>query len=358
MTGGEKMNKRLETILSLWREVAKKNLDIKHVTLEEVPKRQKRFENAAQNFINDPTEENFLNYWNEKNIFSAARGGAGDQVYGKWRKEDNSIEELAELIEDIKDSDSYKPEWEDKLGGRNTIREQFGLFHIEEHPPINGTTLKGLEFFGFGSESTYEAYENKVDNFKKEYLELIGYATEGTPHEVPLYMEIDKLFNVVTKIKFRDLKEIKNDTGRNLVINILVQRMLNNDLSDFLEEYSEARKSGLFDEESDHWEQWKFDHRDYFENVVEDNFSLRSLKSDKLVDLFETIEADDSLSQIIPAWLLGGQSGGIGWRDFKEKSINRSKKAATVLSQLLDKDKPLENRLNNFLEFYKSIGVL
>lgn len=159
----------------------------------------------AIEFEKSPNSDNFPNLWDP--MHSAQRRGNSQSILEKWTDEKGkTLDELADLIRQIRESEDYDPTWEAELGAKRTIWELFGLLHIENYPIINGSAERGLEFFGFDTPGNYIDAVEVFNGFKKEYERIVGHATRDTEHEVPINLEIDQLLNVIDKANEDDLQ--------------------------------------------------------------------------------------------------------------------------------------------------------
>ncbi len=152
----------------------------------------------VEEFLQTPTEAKFRAFWDE--LASAGRAGSSTAILEKWDESGKTIPELAELIADIRDATVYNSQWEEILGAQKTLWELYGLLHIEDAPLMTSRTQSGLELFGYPTLNDYDALRARFEDFKLDYLDHCGHRTAGTPHEVPLNIEIDQLFRVIHTI--------------------------------------------------------------------------------------------------------------------------------------------------------------
>lgn len=158
----------------------------------------------ADEFIDDPTPDRFKSMWDR--MHSALRRGKASKIWKKW---DGSIEELADLIAEIRDAEEYHAEWEDELGGKTTVRELFGSLHIKDYPVLNSAAEQGLGFFGYKTPRSYEDGVSSFEEFRRDYEQIVGHATADAEHgvTVPIRLEIDQLFNVIDKVSEDSIDE-------------------------------------------------------------------------------------------------------------------------------------------------------
>ncbi|WP_170964408.1 McrB family protein [Natronomonas salsuginis] len=174
----------------------------------------------AAEFVSSPDRETFEALWDP--MHSAQRAGSADVIYQKWTDEyGRSAEELAEVIGEMRAAEEYDESWEQRLGAKRTIWELFGLLHIEEFPILNGSTERGLGFFGYDCPRDYEGCVEQFNTFKSEYGQMVGRVTEGTAYEVPLNYEIDQLLNVIDKVGKGDPAEESHSAAAELYKTVL-----------------------------------------------------------------------------------------------------------------------------------------
>jgi MoxR-like ATPase len=200
-------NTTKDELLKKWKKVAKKEPSGAEFDFANNDRVQK-ISHLADEFIEDPSEENFREMWDR--MHSANQRGKATNILKKW---DESINDLANLIADIRDAEEYNPSWEDEIGGKKTVWELFGSLHIEEYPIINSATETGLEYFGYEEPSSYEEGVEAFSKFEKRYKDSVGHATSQADHgvKVPIRIEIDQLFNVIDKVNRDGYKSIENE---------------------------------------------------------------------------------------------------------------------------------------------------
>lgn len=203
-----------QTILQQWRDAASQHAKGRHFNFDD-----KYTPNTAHarvaDFIESPSREAFEELWDP--MHAAQRNGSADAIYEKWHTQrGRSDEELAELLDEIRSADEYDPAWEDELGAKRTVWELFGLLHIEEYPIVNSCTERALDFFGYETPGGYLETVEEFETFKSEYKRLVGHATAGTEHSVPINFEIDQLLNVIDKVNEGDPADEQYETAAKL----------------------------------------------------------------------------------------------------------------------------------------------
>ena len=176
----------------------------------------------AETFIAEPTEDHFIALWED--LHSAQRSGAPSIIYQKWHENGKSNEELADFIEEIYQATQYDYHWESQLGARKTLWELYGILHIEDSPIVNNSVIAGLKFFNYPSPNSYTVGKEVFQAFAAQYREIVGHATAGTDHEVPINIEIDQLFNVIHKVRPGDEEAETIDSAAQLYDLVLAER--------------------------------------------------------------------------------------------------------------------------------------
>lgn len=172
----------------------------------------------ADAFIDDPTPDNFKSMWDR--MHSALRRGKGAKIWEKW---DGSINELADLIAEIRDAEEYRAKWEDEIGGETTVRELFGSLHIDNYPILNSAAERGLRFFGYETPRSYADGVSSFEAFRQDYEQVVGHATVDAEHgvPVPIRLEIDQLFNIIDKVSETSIDDESSAVAAELYRNIL-----------------------------------------------------------------------------------------------------------------------------------------
>jgi 5-methylcytosine-specific restriction protein B len=204
MNDGSELSESHHEVLEKWQQVVRKTASASHFKLDREYRPSEATE-RAENFISNPSESAFTRLWDP--LHSAQRRGAASKIYEKWNNGGRTDDELADLIREIHESESYNPNWQGELGARKTLWELFGFLHIDDYPIINNCAQNGLAFFGYDCPSDYEGSAEAFNEFRDNYESVVGHATAGTEYEVPINFEIDQLFNVIDKLKESDVED-------------------------------------------------------------------------------------------------------------------------------------------------------
>lgn len=190
-------NLQKELILT-YAKVAKKvdenKLVFWHISFESTADR-KEFKNKFRKFLANPTRENFGEFWNKQYIYSAMMKGLAKNLFKK-----HNINTIHKIFTEINGSDQYNDKWEKELGAKSTLREFWGK--IKEKPIQNGCAETGLIFFGYKRPKNYADFLEKFNEFKEEYLKILGKQATSNP----IIFELDKMFNFIDKADSSDLE--------------------------------------------------------------------------------------------------------------------------------------------------------
>lgn len=356
-----------QKILEKWRGIASKNPSATTFSIDEL-NTQTELQERLQRFLKDPSEDAFEEMWNT--IYGSQRAGDAGYLLDKWRDKERTIEELAEFIAEVAESDEYDEEWENALDSNRPLREFYGRVNAETQPIIDMRTLRGLEFFGAIESAKrlgrrdFSEQRDRFGDFKQVYQEIVGHATEGSDHELALNFEIYLLFILVRYAnKTKKSREENEDIIEiyDVIIDEKSRRAeddvdtsgendTENGLNQLINSYVEAFEQGGFEEDGEYgWEMWKWDYLDHFRSNIADRFDLQDLSPDDIAPILETLNEPKVDSNNIPTWMM---AYGAGWHGFKTVSQEDPSGAAETLSTLFDETADLRDRLEQFSDFY------
>ena len=216
------LNERQKNILNLWRELIQHKSSGKLYDTVNKKNRQEKVKKGVENFLEEPSEEKFLSFWEK--LFAAQRTASGDHVYNN-----NSEDTLVKVLSEMESNKSYLEEWEDKVKfAKKVLWELFGYLHLDDEvsiPPLNTCTQAGLELFDVNTSDDYEDIFSKFKEFRENiYLKKVGHATKGLDYEIPVVLELDQLFNVINQVKEKDIKETDNSQEEELYKIIMLEK--------------------------------------------------------------------------------------------------------------------------------------
>lgn len=218
-------------ILKQWKIVLENyaNLDLNdryHFNIEKDKERMNKIKDKVKNFIqnHEADEKMFIDFWNE--LYSAMMGGSAKNVIKKNRTEDGlfAIEKVKNTLDEMLESKNYSLKWEDEEhinGTQKTLWELYGVLH-NDIPILNNCSRTALNYLlGKNIKRNYYKIREALEKFKDIYLKEIGHVT-GSPEtpvdiKTSIYVEIDKLFNIVDKIKdWDDIEKVNNKDVKKL----------------------------------------------------------------------------------------------------------------------------------------------
>lgn len=151
--------------------------------------RTRQCQRRANDFIENPTEETLRAFWDQDLVTHAYRPRIG-KLIEEW---EGRYDELAEIIREIRESESLDPTWAEEIGGDACVWELHGRLHPEERPITDSNSMSALPTFSLEKGGNYEKRIQELETFSQLYEEYVGHATEGTDHELPWWAEIDEL---------------------------------------------------------------------------------------------------------------------------------------------------------------------
>lgn len=320
----------------------------------------------VEQFLQAPTVERFEELWQV--------GVLGDSVMGGPKPvidRHNSIEGVAETLQEINEATSYNPAWEARFLVPSVVWELYGRLHPEREPILNSTCAAGLSEMGFARPSDFESVQREWAAFKEVYKSVVGHATSGTQHAVPLHHEMNEFLWFISATDDDDLQLVLQDVADRYfpIAGWQDETPLKQDLQlsghmEHIEGYSEAEQQGGFEENGPqdlwnqgYWEDWKDAYLTHIEETIHPRYELTDLAPTAVGPLLNDLTERTTLSSTIPTYLLGGQSGGILWNEFRQYSEANPEEAAATLSYLFDEDRELTIRLDRFARFYGSLDT-
>jgi hypothetical protein len=318
-------------------------------------------------FLEEPTSESFRELWSP-----ATLAGYWMPNVGTLLGPDDEVESCEILLSEMATADTFDPAWAGRLDRTENGWGLYELFRRSRggHEPIPTVEAKKvLTKVGYDIEDTPESTAAAIEEFADRYRDVVGHASADTEYELPIYAEIDEFFRLV---QTTDRETINSQlTGPYApLFRPLIGHRIHTDSADpltwsgveqLIDDHVEARDSGAYDDlETSHWggthiESWKWQFKDYFQDVVWDRFDLTALTADDIPALFAAIEEPDAEFDAVsnvPAKMMGGQFHRLTWGDIVDHCHENPEQAAAVLSDLFDDDVPVVDRLNEFYEFF------
>lgn len=321
--------------------------------------RTDRVQRLVGEFLEEPTQERFRELWTPDVITDAVIGGP-DAVLDSVPE----IDDLAELLGEMRKADAYDPSWEENFMARTAVWELYGRLHPGRAPILSSEACRTLEHFGLGRPTSHEDAVVAWAEMRSIYEAHAGHATAGTDHEVPLNHELgeflrfaatvddETIVDTFTTEEFRPIEGWRREWPSASSIALRGHQK-------HLDGYIEAKRAGGFEQDgpedlwNDGWfESWKDEYLEHVESVVKPAYDLENLRSDDVEPLIDDLTESTSLSSAVPTYMLGGRQGGILWSNFKQRSLENPEEAAEVLSYLFTDEDHVNLRLDRFGSFY------
>jgi len=199
-------------ILELWKNVLLKQEEGVHFNTKKEYKKRPNLK-LVDRFLKDPTDENFKAFWDL--LYASKQKSQSIHVLNN-----NEMSKIVSFIGKLRSNPKIDDKWlkQNKINNAyGTVLELHGLLNIETSPIINGCTKEALKVLGFKAKpDKYDIWLESFGEFKKVYEGEIGYVTNETNYKIPINYEIDKLFNVIDKVKLRDIEKAQSNEEKKL----------------------------------------------------------------------------------------------------------------------------------------------
>jgi hypothetical protein len=292
-------------------------------------------------------------------------------------KPDNAVEQLHTLFSEMKSADEFDSSWVGQSVGASSGWGLYELFYRLQRgqEPIPSTEARAvLNGLGYDVESEPEAVMEGIRDFRENYDTHVGHASAGAPYEIAVYAEIDEFFRLVETTDREVINAQLTGTYAPLFRPLIGHRIHTGTAEQFhwegvdalIEEHVEARDTGAYGEDGDdHWggghiESWKWQFKDYFQEVVWEELDLTALSAEEIPRLFEMIQdpaAEFDAVSNVPAKMMGHQFLRMSWNDIVDHCHENPEEAAAVLSDLYNEELPIVDRLNEFYECFHYLTV-
>ena len=222
--------KLLNEILEQWKVVLENYFEydeneIFHFNILEDKTKHEKIREKVLKFIQDPNanEEMFIEFWNL--LHSAMMGGSAKNIIKKNldNKDQFDISKIKLTLKEMIESDEYDSKWESKAyidGTQKTLWELYGVLNPDV-PIINNCSKTALKYLlKKDIKDDYSKIRQEIENFKILYLKRMYFVPDSSRLKntlaTSIYMEIDKLFNIIDKVKKEDYENVKNQNIKNL----------------------------------------------------------------------------------------------------------------------------------------------
>lgn len=329
--------------------------------------RTRQCQSRCETFLETPTEETFKALW------------SAETLAGYWAPNaavllgpPGAVDQLHTVVSEMTTADEFNPEWTRRLptaGSNWGVYELYGRLQ-GGHNPIPSIEAKNvLGELGYDTTDDREAVIDALTEFKSTYDRLVGHASAGTAYELPVYAEIDAFFNLVATVDRATINAQLTGPYAPL-FRPLIGHRFHTETSDpiewrgvdsLIEDHITARDSGAYDDlETAHWggthiESWKWQFKDYVQDVIRSEFDLTALTAEEIPQFFEMIEdPDEDFDAVsnVPSHMMGGQFHRMTWNDIVAYCLDNPEEAASVLSDLFNEELPIVDRLNQFYEVF------
>ena len=317
----------------------------------------------VESFLDSPSADSFRQLWSEDALVNYWMPNAGAILNG----DEDTIEELASLVDDVREAEAYDPDWESIVDGPG-LWELYGRLHADREPIPTHHAREALGRFRYEQHETRTEQCAEIERFREEYERRAGHVTAGTEYEVPIHVELDALFTLVATVDRVDVNAELHGPHERLYRPLIgfgrkpdpSEQLVWEGVDEVIENHLEARESGAYDDSTtEHWggtyiEGWKWDYLEYFQEVVMEEFDLSNLDPDDIEPFFETIANPDERVHVVGdvvRKMMGHRQHVFAWNDIVDHSIEHPEEAAAAFSTLFDEDLFVEDRLNAFHEF-------
>jgi hypothetical protein len=359
----EPFGPRQRELLDAWRTTANERASGREFDFTE-RRHTTRLHDRLDTFLEEPTEDAFESVWMPETLRGAVVGGPG-MVLRSW----DSIQDLASFLRTVRDAEDYDERWTERFVSDSVVWELYGRLHPEREPILSGDACRALQDFGYGTIRTFAEGTDAMQSFRADYEAVVGHATAGTDHEVPLSEEIETFLHLVHVLGDDQLLETLAGEGEYPALiewerDSTDAKITLSGVTPLVDAYAAARAADAYEDVDDadeywggqYWESWKQGFRAEFADATA-GIDLTALDPEDLDPLLAAMDDASDLSAAVPPYLLGGRSGGIAWSDFKSLTRERPEEAADVLSLLFDDSEHLPSRLARFRRFYDGIDT-
>lgn len=196
---------RQRELLNDWADLASQHTSGQEFDFSE-QRHTARLHDRIDAFLSNPTERTFEAFWSTDTFRGAVMGGPS-----LVRKHWESVEDFAAFVSTIRDAETYDPSWEENFITGSMIWEVYGRSHPEREPILSGDACQGLRRFGYGTVHSFEEGREAMLEFRADYEEIVGHATAGTDHEVPLWDEIETFLHLVHVLDDSDFAKLVDE---------------------------------------------------------------------------------------------------------------------------------------------------
>lgn len=356
----------LDSALTAWRDLVKDGSIGPGIDFSD-QNRTRLCQSRVNLFLENPSTETFRDLWSPEILAGYWAPNAAVLL-----THDDAVESLQSVLSEMDSAEEFDLTWQDQLGVTGNGWGIHELYYRLQggYTPIPSIEAKQvLSDLGYDVGNSPESVSTGIQSFKERYDTRVGYATQGTSYEIPVYAEIDEFFRLVQTTDRDTINAQVRGPYASLFRPLIGYRIHTDSAEPFswegvdelIKDHVSARDSGAYDDlETAHWggthiESWKWQFKDYFQEIVQAEFDLTDLSGADIPRLFDAIESPpeefDAVSNV-PAKMMGGQFHRLTWGDIVDHCHENPEEAAAVLSDLYDENLPIVDRLNEFYEFF------
>lgn len=144
-----------------------------------------RLHECLEAFLDNPSEATLGPLWTTDTLRGVV--GRPKMLVREW----DSPEALAAFLRSVRDAETYDSDWEETFVSSSVVWELYGRLHPAREPILSGNACRGLQDFDYGTIRTFEGGREAMESFREDYEDVVGHATAGTDHEVPIFEEME-----------------------------------------------------------------------------------------------------------------------------------------------------------------------
>ncbi len=326
--------------------------------------RQQRFENRLNTFLDRPTEHTLEVVWS-KDSFVAADNPHITVFLAPY----DDIDEVAMFLDELCHESEYNPDWEDTLIWKHALWELYTRTTPSTPGILSTEAIKGLRWFGIDIGGGFDGHLSSLAGFREYYTDVVAHPTGGTPHEVPIRIELEQLFHAIKELDqdaiATNLKTEYGDFYRLLYGGSDITEGRTDpvqlvDIGPLVSAYAYGKMNGAYDAEGigkyyggeNFWETWKETYCTYVDETIREEFTLTELEPEDVQPLFSKLTDTDAtdLSSSVVKYLMGGRWGQYVWNDIEDYFVENPDEGSAVLSEFFDISKHEVPRLQAFRE--------
>lgn len=324
--------------------------------------RQTVFEERLEAFREDPRPETFDAIWSSEAAVEHANPG-GELFRNTF---DGDVPDLASFVDTLRTAAEFNRFWEERTAWTWALWELYTRANDSVPAILTSQSAEALSWFGVSLSGDFRDKMRTLERFRDRYVDVVGHATAGTSHAVPIRTELDELFRAVETVGPDDiapqLKGPHGDFYRYLyggsgTEGERTEPVSFDDVASVVRAYAWGEANDAYDRPDEpeywggtYWENWKETYADHVRTEIREQFALDDLSPDEIDPLFEAItDAEGSdLGKPVARYVMGSQWGQYTWNDVVSHFREHPAEASRVLSLFFDDSVPVVTRLEAF----------